>query len=552
MINDYLFECFLKYYYFIEAICGKALPQTEGRKLFFELANVFCLPDNEELEDYYEQSCQEHFREITDITSYERFSRMVEFAFKSGQDIGFTDVDRMIMVQKREAMQIRNNIFKDEKNLTLEGVFSTLLTTAVNGNIDAMATLSFMEYHGVCVCEDKYAALKRMRACAKWNNLFGNLMGIRYDAENSELYYQTLRTVLKTSGQKKALEHICNTYSHGMEIETNPIARIIEKAFALEIIERSTYSKGFAKIAFSSLVTNEDKEKLLLTRQEGAIDTLSDIPFDVDWSGCHEFDSGSVNEVVLTRDGETQEILQNVTITTSCPACARTPLMIVSSDDYIMQMYRKMIASGFGRESVVEVDATTLTDADLVPSRENVFLRGLVRTKSAHTVFVINHCQELEDDKLDSIINMLDYEHRKSFKMFRPNVTLDLSEVVFVLLGSEKNSATLRLSKLCDTVWAKSIDADEKPVVVASIFASRINTFGCGDMKMDDGCKQFLAQYDSRQIQHVIDCAIKKSIFEKKDVVTLELVKAICKDKNVSSNKSGGFGYIGGEYNAKN
>ncbi len=552
MINDYLFECFLRYYYFIEAICDKVLTGEKRRGLFFELANVFCLPHNDELEEYYQQSCEEHFREITDITSYERFSRMVEFAFKSGQDIDFTDVDRMIMVQKREAMQIRKNIFKDEKNLTLEGVFSTLLTTAVNGNIDAMATLSFMEYHGVCVCQDKYAALKRMRACAKWNNLFGNLMGIRYDVENNGLYYQILRTVLKTSGQKKALAHICNTYSHGEDIETNPVAKIIEKAFALEIIERSIYNKSFAKIAFSSLVTNEDKEKLLLIRQEGAIDALTDIPFDVDWSGCHEFDTGSISEVVLARESETQEILQNVTITTSCPACARTPLMIVSCDDYIMQMYRKMIASGFGKESVVEIDATTLTDADLVPSRENVFLRGLARTKSAHTVFVISHCEDLENDKLDSIINMLDYEHRKSFKMFHPNVTLDLSEIVFVLLGNEKNSATLRLSKSCDTVWAKNIDTDEKPVVVASIFASRINTFGCCNMKMDDGCRQFLADYDSRQIQQVIDCAIKKSIFEKKDVVTLELVKAICKDKNVSNAKRGGFGYIGGDYNAKN
>ncbi|MBR5272812.1 MAG: hypothetical protein IKU25_05390 [Clostridia bacterium] len=552
MINDYLFECFLKYYYFIEAILGRALTDEERRKLFFELSSVFCLPHDEELEEYFTQSCEDHFRDITDITSYERFSRMVEFALKSGQDIELTDVDRMIMVQKREAMQIRTNIFKEEKNLTLEGVFEALLTTAVNGNIDAMATLSYMEYHGLGLCEDKYAALKRMKACAKWNNLFGNLLGIRYDAENTELYYEILRTVLKTSSQKKALEHICLTYSHSTDIPRNSTARLIDKAFAMEIIDRSTYDKSFAKIAFSSLISAQDKEKLLLTRQEGAIAALADIPFDVDWSGCHEFDGASVKEIVLTREDEINEVLQNVTITTSCPAVARTPLLIVSSDGYVLQMYRRMIESGYGADSVVEVDASNLTDVDLVPSRENVFLRGLAKTKSAHTVFVITHCDELEGEKLDRIFSMLDYNHRKSFKMFNPNVTLDLSESTFVLFANERNSASLRLSKVCDTVWAKNIETDEKTLVVASIFASRINSFGCIGMTMDEGCKQFLADYDSRLIRNIIDSAIKKTIFEKKDVVTLDVIKAVCKEKTPASTKRGGFGYIGGNYDAKN
>ena len=61
-----------------------------------------------------------------------------------------------------------------------------------------------------------------------------------------------------------------------------PIAKIIEKAFGLGVVKKNTYDQIFAKAAFSNLISSEDKAKLLLSKKQDAIVSLSDIPFDVD------------------------------------------------------------------------------------------------------------------------------------------------------------------------------------------------------------------------------------------------------------------------------
>ncbi len=550
MVNDYLLEAFLTRYYLLDAICGDFMTESAKKNSFFELARVFCLDGKKVLRDYYEASCRREFKEIKRLSEYERFCRILEFAKESGQRISFDEVDRKILAQKKQAMLIKKSLFEQDKNLTCERISATLMNLAENGSIDAMVMLSYMEYHGICLCRDETNAVKRVRHCAKWNDLFGNLMGIAYD-EGKRVYYDTLYTVFRNASRKPVFDHICQVTGYDGEYSKNPVARIIEKAFALGIIKPNQYDRVFSMVAFSGMIPIEDKEKVLLNKQNGAIAALSDLPFDATWEREVSFDEGCSDDLPLVRSGEIKKIMQNISVARNCPKEAYAPLLIVTSDEYVSDMYANMLGRGFSDSDVVVIDAGTLTLQDFRGDGENVFIRGLSETKSARTVFIFEDCEELAEGPLNEMIKALDNEYRTKYKLFSPPVSFDISGCLIIMIASERNEAVIKLQDHCDTVWTEKINNDEKSFVVNSLFARRAKVFGKPEVILEDNCIEFLSEFDMAHIRQVIDAALRAAIFDKTDSITLETVKTICKERNITAARRG-FGYVGGDYSGKN
>ena len=546
-MNEYLLEPFLKQFYLTEAVCGDFLEENEKEQIFKDLAKVFCIENEALLNKYYESSFIEPFAEITDLASYERLSRMIEFAQKNEPGFGISATERMILSQKREAVTVKNNVFKQNRNMTVKKICSMLKDKSENGCIDAMLLLSYMEYHGIFVESDPTRAIRRLRLCAKWNNLFGNLMGIAYDFENRESYFGNLFTTLRGADGKKVFDHVCKAYGYNGKVREDTTAKIIEKAFGLGIINRDIYDTVFAKTAFSALLCAEDKKKLLLTKQKEAIFALSDFPFDVKPCQHPDFDESCVKELPLIRDSEIRGILLNMTVAANCPKEVYKPLMIVAEDAYVNDMYKNLITDGFAEDSLITLDASTLCARDFAGVKENVFLRGLSETGASNTVFLIKRCECLEDESLAEFIKVLSCENRKKFKLFSPAVSIDLSDIRFVLMAGERNGSTNVLSQYCDTVWAGKISNAEKSGVVASIFKARANSFGFANITIDEQCASYLAAYDTRNVAQIVDGAIKCAIYDKLDCVSLATVQSVCKEQNIEIRKRG-FGYNGGDH----
>lgn len=549
---SYLIEPFLTQFFLVDAICQGFIDEEERREIFSELASVFCVPINDETEVFYKTLNFEEYKRINDYPAYERLCRTVEFAQSSGHNVAITEVDRIIMAQKREAMLVKSEIFKQGKNLTRDIIADTLLETSMNGNVDAMATLAYMEYHGICVYKDKKHALKRISLCARWNNLFGNLMGIKYDAGNKCNYYDTLYTILRSSNQKAVFKYICKFMSYDTLCKRKPVAKIIEKAFALNIVKRNTYDQIFAKVAFSQLISVEDKEKLLLNKKDEAIVSLSVIPFDVDRTSAFLFDEKAASKMTLNREKELSEIFCSVSPAINNRLDLYRTLFVVGSDDYISDMYVDALKNGFeGKSPVVEIDASMLTMQDFVGAKENFILRGLSETKRTHTVFLVKNCNEMGENELMELVKLLNYDYRRKFKLLEPTVSLNLSDILIILFASECNDAVCYLSEECDMVWTDKIDVDEKRVFIDSVFKTRAKSFGCGKVNLDVKGKEYLMSFGTGQIIRLIDGALKKVSYEKENTVTDETLRIISDQRNIYRSKRE-FGYFGGESNEKN
>ncbi len=544
----YLVEPLLSQFFLIDAICRGFIGEEEKKGIFEELAKLFCVPLNSETEQYYTVANSDQYKNIVDYSSYERLCRTIEFAEASGQHVELTKIDRVILAQKRESMKVKSEIFKQSKNLTADIIVDTLLDTSMNGNVDAMVTLSYMEYHGICICKDSKNAVKRLALCAKWNSLFGNLMGIAYDSRNKEDYYNILFTILRSSNQREVFKYICEYTSFEKECTKSPVARIIEKAFGLGIIRRNVYDQIFAKVAFSSLISCEDKEKLLLSKKKDAIVSLSDIPFDVNRDKLFSFDCAKAKNIPLRREEELHKILCSISPATSNRSALYQPLLVAGDDEYIQDMYVDALKAGFAKKNkVFEVDAGTLSVQDFAGSKENFLLRGLSETKESHTVFLVKHCENIGDSEQEELQKLLDYEYRRKFKLLEPTVSLDLSDVLIVLFASEVTESVRRLAKECDVVWTRRINDDEKQTVIDSMFDLRSKSFGIRSTKMDDDCKRFLIPFKTGQIIRIIDGALKKAAYDNEKVITAESLKTITAQQNIIRSKRE-FGYLGGVF----
>ena len=545
---SYLMEPLLTQFFLMDAICQGFIDDQERLETFTELARLFGIPMDEETVTIYSMATAPQYNSITDNASYERLCRTIEFARHSGQEIALTAADRMILAQKREAMSIKEELFPQSKNLTVDLIADTLLTTAMNGNVDAMVTLAFMEYHGLCVCQDTRSALKRIRLCAKWNHLFGNLMGIAYDKRNRSTYYNTLYTVLRSSHQREAFEYFCRVSGYKKACEKQAVARIIDRAFGLGIIRRDLYDSLFAKVAFSPLISDEDKKKLLLNKRQGAIEALSDLPFDVERDTLFDFDRVKAEEMPLHREEELSQMLYSLyPAVSNRPATYRT-LLVAGDDAYVAEMYAAAIKKGFAAHNkVIEVDAGNLTMQDFVGSKEHFLLRGLSETGQSHTVFLVKQCEELGEREQEELVKLLDYECRRKFNLVEPTVSVDLSDVLIVLFATKTTPSVRRLAQECDVVRTARISEAEKRTVIDRTFHARAAALGLPTATLEEEAAAYLGSFATEQIVRILDGALKQAAYHNETVITASAVRAVSDRQNISGS-SRPFGYLGGVY----
>ena len=546
---SYLIEPLLTHFFLMDAICGEYLDGDTRKGIFQELTKIFCIPKEKAADEYFRVSQAEPFKGITDIAAYERLCRTIEFARKSGQDLDMTETDRVILARKQEAMQIKAKLFNKLSNLTDDMIRDTLNNTAMNGDVDAMAMLAYMEYNGICMGQDRASALKRLRLCAKWNNLFGNLMGIAYDKENAATYYNTLYTILRSADQKEVFAYICRQKSYSGTPVKNPVARMLETAFGMKLMKRDTYDRSIAKIAFSQLISAEDKEKLLLNNKPETIGGLLAIPFNAKRTDGYSFDRGQARKIPRPRKEELEKIFCSIYPMTNNIAGHYRTLLVAGDDDYVPEMYAAALRAGFdGGNKVIEVDASTLTRADFIPGKENFILRGLSETKQTHTVFLVKHCDEMGEAEMAELTKLLDDEYRRKFKLLEPTVSLDLSDVLLVLFASRVNPGVKQLARECDVLWTAPVSRTEKQLMIDSTFKCCAKSYGIGGAKLEEGAREFLTSFKTGQIALLLEGAMKRAAFGKESVITEAALRSVSDQQSIRKSKRE-FGYIGGGCN---
>ncbi len=547
MMNNYLLEPFLASFYLAEAVCRHFISETERSRIFAELADVFCIPESR-LAEYYRESGLPHYRNISNLSEYNRFCRTLEFMKFSGKEIDCTGTDRLIMSQKCIAMKAKQDILESDANITRAALYRTLSDVAELGCVNAMTLLAFLEYNGICFSEAKNRAIVQIRKAAEWNDLFACLMGIAYDVERTYRYSSILNTVLSFGAHRDAYAVVCARNSLTECSETNPEAELLERAFSYGSVKRDIYNRYYAEFLGSEIVSYEDKKKLVNSEHKDITALISKIPFSATFKKKPCFDRSAADRVLLRRDEELRSILRHVAVATESPGGVSKPLMIASSSGFVCDMYRDMLRDGFAGSGVVEIDAGSLNVHDLDPTSDNVFLRGVLKTGSARTVFMIHGCEELEDHRIEALTKWFSTAFRKNFELYNPHVTLDFSGLMIILFATAKVSEISSLTSHCETVFTDRVKNEEKRNMIEVALSSALEPYD-SVMSMSEECMTFLEGYDANRIVQIIEFAVRNAVYEGRDEIILTDVKEGGNNPKVIST-AGSFGFNGGNNNA--
>ena len=486
------------------------------------------------------------FADMRDKNGFERFLRILEFGKLCGQSLALCEQENRILAAKREALTSLQRILPQGK-LTWENTLNTLHSAAMSGNLHAMTALSYLEYHGIGMDADPRRAKKRIAAAARWNDLFANLMGIAYDREQLLTYHDRLYTLLLHRGMS-VFACIAAHRPAPRLAEKDPVAALLEKAFAMQIVKADCYDRSYGRVAFSGMISVQDKEKLLLSGKKDSLGALCDLPFDARMTSFG-FDGTATQELGTRRQEELDKILRNLTVASACPHGAK-PLLLQCADTYLAARYNDLFCRIFANAPLFTVDAGSLGERDFARGQEHILLRGLSQTKSCRTVFLITHAEKLTAESARSLGELLEPSARSCFRLFSPSVSFDLSGVQFILIGEQRGAALQMLLELCDTVQVLPASAEEKERVLQELFAKGQSRFGCDRLKLDGECKQFLLHYDLEKVQQLLDGAFGMALYRGQDTVTLPMVQQIAEEKRITAQKRS-FGYTGGNY-AKN
>ncbi len=547
-IRNYQFEPFLTEYFLLTAVCKGFLNKEQRLENYNRLAEIFCISKCKELTDYFELSETEEFISINDKINYERFCRMMEFAETYGNNPEFTGEDAVVLSCKGSAVKAKTIIFDSVSKLTEDSISETLTEKAAKGNTDAMALLSYMEYNGICMSEDKQTAVKRLRLTSKWNSIFANLLGIAYDAENTENYYNNLYTIMNTEERKERFRTICAVKGYDGEFVIKPEVRIMEKAFGNGIIKRNLFEWAVKKIIYSPLISAEDKEKLFLGGSKEVPVLLSDIPFELENKKrcdiCTDF--AKAKEVALLRENEQRIILQSLKLAIESPEEVYRPLLVEASDTYICHMYADMIKNCLGGASFVDIDASTVNENDFSAGKDNVFLRGLSETKTANTIFFVHNAEALAGACAEKFVKFLDTDFRKHFRISSPSVTVDISGIMIIVLAADSTKETRNMADYCDNVKSEKVSIEEKKKVVKTLFRKTYENYRLEYSEPDEDICSCLLAFELDTIEQMVDGAVRKSLFDGSGKVKPEHIK---KSTGDTCSKHG-FGYFGGYDNA--
>ena len=542
MTTKFLVENFLVHYYFLESVCTGFISEESKKEMFYSLADIFCLEKSEELEAHYEQSRLDWVRDIEDYFSYERICRMLEFAEISGQEAELDDLDKLTLMSKRTAMVARGEVFRNSKTLTANTLSAMLHESAGNGSVYAMGALSYMEYHGICVLPSPEHAVRLLRPCAKWNDVFANLMGIRYDTANAHGYYARLKTVLGRLGLSHVFDRICEYNGYTFTGKADDISGILAKAISMNLVKKEYFDRPFAGMLFSSIIPIEDKERMAVSKQK---EWSCAIPFDIEASRKMTFDVSCAERTPLDRGEESRAVAENLLFAAMSPDSVYKPLLIASGDEFISDMYAEMIKDGLGDSSVVELDATKLHPMDLSPTVENVFIRSVCNTRSSATVFIIKNCEGLKPEAVEELVKFMDYSVRRRFKPAQTSLSLDLSDMKFILLADEGGWQVKTLSAVCDTVYTKGVTKEEMPRAIDTMLGARASVFSVGKLILAPECYGHLAQHSISELKNITDAIVRDSVLRQRTEVTLEDVMRACKSKHIAHGAQG-FGFMGG------
>lgn len=502
-------EMFLAEYFFESAILGRYL--DDNKRLFFCLGNLFRIPSGQ-LDELYLLTCDEDVQDITSVKDFTRVARISKFLHSDIDPTGNSDLGEIVIIKANSLSKANNQNLISTVIESRNILYDKISGSADKGGVDAMRVLGILQCEGIFVDKNLSAGVVNLRKAANWNDLISLVALLNYDKGSMEYNLSRIHMLVRDT-------QFWGLYEQGAKGLTNfkpkeiKETKILTKAFNSSVLKSCEYAPKYARVLYSSAISLHDKEKAIFNPNKDAISAIADLPLKV--AERHmPLDLSWLGDVPLYRKDEQEKIAINLGYNTR--STIYRPLCLCSDSKYLLKMYTRTI-QGINSINVERINVGDLVSYDIEPTANNIFVRSVDEDKL--NIFLIYVSGDVSDQAYDSIKGFLVAEKRSKFHLSAPNVTINLGNVLPIVLCDKRNMQ--KLVDVCDVVELADVSQSEISLLVSDIVESKKCEYGIEDIEWSDDITNCLKDMSADDIEKCIDRAIRSERL-KADTVRLD------------------------------
>lgn len=472
----------LEMFFAVDHLAGRLV--EDRRRVFDEIGDICCL-DADRREILYGLALSGAIEEIRDKESYEQSMRVLDYYRKFLGREPWDEATLTVLGHKGRAL----TKLKDERELygavaNRERLLTYLSYALRHNEIFPLGTAAVMLLCGIAVGRDETKGLEAARKCARWNDVFGMLMLMKYDNADAPKYLGMLNTLLCFGAPGEKYAPVFARYGQP-DGEYRENVELIEKYLTRSSDDRNKFDPAIARIVYSGFVSSRDKSMAVFGDSREYIAAINNLPLS---SKDKVRSTGELRKFFVDlRAGEAAET--EAVLRAQLVSPRSKPLLLRVKDAYIADKYVKAIEKSF-YPAVFVVNAKDITVREAQPTQANFVISALSSAKAASAVFVIKDIDMLPESCIPDIQKLLDKASRSAYRMSDLHVTVDLGGCVFV--GIAGGSADPRIEAMFRRTDIAALYKEEREEVVDDYIEECCAAYGA-EAEFDDGARKALA-----------------------------------------------------------
>lgn len=519
-------ELFLNEYFVIMATIGKFV--KDGKNLFVALSKVFMIP-SQAVNKLYALVNSDEIADVATMQDYMRYQRLKKYsALTNGAVADNSRIDEIIRI-KGNALSYADSQKIDFKAETSRNTaYSGLLSAANSGSVVALKIIGFLQCEGIFLDKNLDEGIKNLNKTANWNDCVGALALLYYSSCNRQYNVSRLRMIVQNTPFEALYKLASKSYAVTKTQDIRQV-RLLNRAFNSAILNRSVYNPMSARILYSEVLCDKDKEKAMFSNDPAKLSQMSDLPLKLSPARASAVDAASLNGVAFARSIERRKIASALNNADLRCLNEYRPLCLTCDSPFVLNAYAAAISAQVEGCNVETINVSDLSMYDVEPTSNNVFVRCIDEDKDNRLLlFFVGNAQ---DRVLDFARNFLQSARRAKFHLNSPNVTLDLSAVLPICFCDKRNAHLL--SKTCDVVQLSEVDGDEMPAAIADIVLAKQALYGV-DIAVEGDAQDVFVGYGADAAEKVIDAIARD---HRKDGAKVVVNRSAVLEYNLEDNR---------------
>ncbi len=516
-------ELVLKLFFYVGGIFEENVLNNE--KLIDICQKIFLLSDDE-IKDVSAGINAQEIVDIKNIKDFNLYSRMKQFSEINGYNMDIdSSIEEMIELKGYCLSTLEEKKLAYNNSRSRRSIIELLVHTANEGDISACCVLGFLYMSGCLLEKNMENGMKYLRMAADWHSLMGLFEVLFYDVRNREKYLPRIKYILLSEGEYENWNLITRIYGNGDKVEPD---YLLEKIFNINNSLREKYNFFYAKILYSPILSQKDKEYLLLSNNVDSLNEASKLPLNIQSNAMAFIYDAS--DRLFNRN---KDIIKKLSEIGNPRNKLNKPLCILSESKIELKNCANKLKDCFSEAHVEQIEVEELTDIELDNTIQNVFIKSCYDNKN--NLFILLFQKALDEQKFEKLKNFLQTSKRKKFFLKYPNISIDLSSVAIVCLCLKSISS--KLESLCEMIELNDMCEEDKWNFIQTLMQEKKQMYHITDVIIEEKIKERFMRYSLDKIEEMID-----KLFCKNKYNAVYLTEDTLIQENVQKYTGYGFG----------